>query len=38
MADVFLAVCIIFGYENTDWIYCLVDVVEWSDVKYNHQN
>lgn len=29
---------VMFGRENRDWIYCVVDPVEWSEPRYNHQN
>jgi len=36
--QLFTALCLLLGEQDQDYIPALVDKVEWTDVKYGHQN
>ncbi|MBA7661272.1 hypothetical protein ES703_69287 [subsurface metagenome] len=38
MNETILAITILLGRQDELWIPCLVDEVEWTDSRYNHQN
>ena len=38
MNDTLLALTILIGQYDVDWIPCVVDEVEWTEPRYYHQN